>query len=62
MRAGLISLARRGGMVHFHVELVNALNELIPTVAILSKSASSSYDSEKAVQCLTVSGILIKVS
>src|SRR5687767_1145980 len=56
MRIGLISLARRGGMVHFHLELVNALNELVSTVAIISKSASSSYLSEKGVQLLVDTG------
>jgi len=56
MRVGLISLARRGGMVHFHIELFNALNKLIPIVAIISKSASLPYQSEKAVKLLVDTG------
>jgi len=50
MRVSLICLARRGGMVHFHGELVSALAELIPTVAITAKTAVSFHDSTKAIR------------
>ena len=39
----LISLARRGGMIHFHAELFNALTEITPVVAIVSRDAAVSH-------------------
>lgn len=51
MRIALISLARRGGMVHFHAELANALHKILPeTIAITSLSASSSYYSPEILK------------
>ncbi len=43
MKIAVISLIRRGGMVHFHAELVNSLSRVIPTMAIISDVAPSSY-------------------
>lgn len=43
MRIALISLARRGGMVHFHVEIVNALKEIADVAAVTSKAAAPAY-------------------
>lgn len=44
MRIALVSLARRGGMLHFHAELVNALHKVIPdTLAITAACAPASY-------------------
>ena len=47
MKIALVSLARRGGMVHFLAELANALAPLIPTVAVVSASAELNYLSRK---------------
>jgi starch synthase len=44
MRLVLISLARRGGMVHFHAELANSLHKIAPeTKVITSRSVPSSF-------------------
>ena len=43
MKIAVISLIRRGGMVHFHAELVNSLSRIIPTMAIISDVTPSSY-------------------
>jgi glycosyltransferase involved in cell wall biosynthesis len=44
MKVVLISLARRGGMVHFHAELANAMHPIEPeTKIIVSRSVVASY-------------------
>lgn len=44
MRVVLISLARRGGMVHFHAELANAVYSIEPeTKIIVSRNVAASY-------------------
>jgi glycosyltransferase involved in cell wall biosynthesis len=43
MKIALVSLARRGGMVHFQAELANSLVRITPTVAITSSAASPTY-------------------
>jgi starch synthase len=43
MRVLLVSLARRGGMVHFHAELANALARRIPVESLQSSSVPGSY-------------------
>ena len=51
MRIALISLARRGGMVHFHAEFTHSLQIVLPeTIAITSQDVSSSYYSPKIFQ------------
>ncbi|MFH1184358.1 MAG: glycosyltransferase family 4 protein [Chloroflexota bacterium] len=47
MKVVLVSLARRGGMVHFVAELGNALASVCPTVAVISSSAKATYFSRK---------------
>jgi glycosyltransferase involved in cell wall biosynthesis len=46
----LVSLARRGGMVHFMAELANALVSLSPTAIVRSSSASGTYFSRELAQ------------
>lgn len=53
MKVALISLARRGGMVHFQIELANALGDLTPTTAISSTAARASAVSP-SVRRLTI--------
>ena len=43
MKIALISLARRGGMIHFHSELFYALAEIMPVTAVISNDAATSY-------------------
>jgi starch synthase len=38
-RIALVSLARRGGMVHFHGELIHAISEMSPVISITAKHA-----------------------
>lgn len=47
MKIALISLARRGGMVHFLAELANALATLSPTVVVMSAAADVAYFSRR---------------
>lgn len=47
MKVALISLARRGGMIHFHSELFYALSEIVPTIAIVSRDAALSHYSQE---------------
>ncbi len=46
MKVALVSLARRGGMVHFQAELANALLPITPTVVLTSKAAPAYLYSE----------------
>lgn len=39
MRVALVSLARRGGMLHFQADLANSMGRLTPTVAVRSRAA-----------------------
>jgi starch synthase len=50
MKIALVSLARRGGMVHFQAELANSLVRITPTVAITSSAASATYFSRKVLR------------
>ncbi len=43
MKIVLVSLARRGGMLHFQVELANGLARLVPTAVVMSAAAPVSY-------------------
>ena len=43
MKIAVISLVRRGGMVHFHAEFINSLSKIVPAIAIISDAVPSSY-------------------
>ncbi len=43
MKIVLVSLARRGGMLHFQAELANALARLVPTAVVMSAAAPAPY-------------------
>lgn len=47
MKIALISLARRGGIVHFHAELANSLIRITQTVAITAAAAPAKYYSPR---------------
>ena len=49
MKIVLVSLASRGGMLHFQVELANALSRIASTAVVMSSAAPVSY-LEHAVQ------------
>lgn len=47
LNVALISLARRGGMIHYNAELANALADITPITAITAKAARVRYFSPK---------------
>src|SRR5512147_346672 len=47
MKVVLVSLARRGGMVHFVAELANALVPLCQPAVVVSSSAPGTYFSRR---------------
>jgi len=52
MKIAIISLIRRGGMVHFHSELVNSISKIVPTIAIISSETPSTYYSSETSKLL----------
>jgi len=53
MKIAVISLVRRGGMVHFHAEFINSLSKIVPAIAIISDAVPSSYYSPEIPSCLS---------
>lgn len=47
MKVALISLARRGGMVHYQAELANSLSKIMPVIAVCAATVSPSYYSKR---------------
>ena len=56
MKVVLVSLARRGGMVHFVAELGNALASACTTVVVISSSAPATYFSRKLSRMVVDTG------
>jgi starch synthase len=56
MKIAVISLVRRGGMVHFHAELVNSLSKIVPTIAIISDMVPGSYYSPEIPRLFVQTG------
>ena len=56
MKVAIVSLARRGGMVHFAAELGNALASICPTVAVVSSSAPATYFTRKLSRMVVNTG------
>ncbi len=56
MKVVLISLARRGGMVHFQAELANSLARIAPTAVVCSSAVPASYFSAKVQRIVMDTG------